>query len=71
MTKKVWKLHFVAGNPKLFDKAAGGEIMARWEAIEAAQRMSANGWRAWVEHHETGVRIYESDAEKSHEPVSR
>lgn len=59
---------YVAGNPALFSHviAYGSNPLSRAEALEAAEKVSANGWRAWVEHHARAERIFESPAEKRH-----
>lgn len=66
-TQKVWNLKYVAGNPAMFSKVttAAGSPMKRSDALEGAQSIDANGggWRVWVEHAESGKRIFESAAE--------
>ncbi len=42
--------------------------MKRSDALAGAEVVARNGWRAWVEHHETGKRIFESEQEKAHQP---
>jgi len=42
----------------------------RSEVLEAAEKVAANGWRAWVEHAVIGERIFESEAEKAHRQSS-
>lgn len=56
---------YVAGNPKMFTKvtANASNPLKRSEAIEAAEQISKNCWRVWVEHVETKERIYESEIE--------
>ncbi|MGJ7524024.1 hypothetical protein ACSFA0_26410 [Variovorax sp. LT1P1] len=65
MSTKVWNLLYVPGNPKIFTNVTSnaGNPISRKEALEGAELIAANGWRVWVEHHKTGARIYESDAE--------
>lgn len=61
--QRVWNVKYVAGNPAMFSKvtvAAGGPFR-RAEALRDAEKVAANGWRVWVEHHETGKRIFESE----------
>ena len=69
--QKVWMLQFVAGNPKMFTKVitAAGSPMKRSEALESAVTIECNGsgWRVWVQHAETGARIFESASEKDHQ----
>ncbi len=67
-TTKVWNLKYVAGNTgRKFSDASNPQRRA--EALEAARQVEANGWRAWVEHHETGKRIFESTHEQAHREV--
>ncbi|WP_298150863.1 hypothetical protein [Flavobacterium sp.] len=69
-TQKVWNLKYVAGNPEMFSKetTAAGSPMKRSAALSGAQTIESQGggWRVWVEHAETGQRIFESAAEKNH-----
>lgn len=67
-TQKVWDVKYVVGNPAMFSKvttAAGGPFR-RAEALNGAETVAVNGggWRVWVEHHETGKRIFESESER-------
>lgn len=65
-TQKCWILKYVAGNPAIFTRVhtdASGPGR-RGEVLEAAEKVAANGWRAWVEHALTGERIFESEVEK-------
>lgn len=68
MSKKVWNLMYVAGNPAMFSRvtANAGNPMSRADALEAAEKVAANGWRVWVEHHAHAERIFESKVEKEH-----
>ncbi len=66
-SQKVWNVKYVAGNPAMFSQVrtdAGGPYR-RAEALVAAEKVAGNGggWRVWVEHQETGKRIFESEAE--------
>lgn len=63
--QKVWSVKYVAGNPAMFSKVteADGGPFRRAAALEACEHVARNGWRAWVEHHATGKRIFESEAE--------
>jgi hypothetical protein len=69
-TQKIWILKYVAGNPAIFSKVTtvASGLMRRSEALTGAQTIDANGgcqgWRIWVEHAESGRRIFESVAEK-------
>ncbi|MBR8426176.1 hypothetical protein [Burkholderia cenocepacia] len=68
MSKKVWNLMYVAGNPVMFTRvtAYADNPLSRTEAIAAAEKVAANGWRVWVEHQARPERIFESKAEKDH-----
>jgi hypothetical protein len=65
MSKPVWSLMYVAGNPAMFTKvtANASNPLSRAEAIEGAEKLAKSGWRVWVEHHQTAKRIFESEAE--------
>lgn len=72
MTTKVWNLMYALGNT---NKVVGDSDnpQSRKSALEGAATIDKNGWRVWIEHHKTGVRIFESDREKTHResrPVS-
>ncbi len=64
--QKIWNLMFVAGNPEIFTKvrASSSNPMKRSDALEAAEVIESNGWRGWVEHSETGKRIFETTVER-------
>ena len=68
-TNKVWNLMYVVGNPSMFSKATANASnpLRKDEALEGAATVASNGWRVWVEHQDTGKRIYESEAEKQHQ----
>ncbi|WP_087864234.1 hypothetical protein [Comamonas thiooxydans] len=69
--KKIWNLMYVVGNPSMFKNvtANAGNPMSRADALASAATVSDNGggWRVWVEHRETGERIFESAAEQKHQ----
>lgn len=67
-TQKCWILKYIAGNPAMFTlvRTDGSGPGRRCEVIEAAEKVAANGWRAWVEHAATGERIFESEVEKAY-----
>jgi hypothetical protein len=69
MNNKIWNLKYVAGNPALNSRitACADNPMTRATALEAAEKVAANGWRAWVEHEHTFERIFESPAETNHQ----
>jgi hypothetical protein len=65
-SQKVWSVKYIAGNPAVFSHVrtdAGGPYR-RADALAAAEKVAGNSWRVWVEHHETGKRIFESEAER-------
>ena len=68
MAKKIWNHLYITGNPALFKKITtdAENPMARSQALSNAERTEANGWRSWVEHADTGERIFESEAEIAH-----
>ena len=64
-TTKVWNLKYFAGNTgRLFSDASNPQ--RRTDVLVAARQVEANGWRAWVEHSDTGRRIFESKQEREH-----
>lgn len=65
MSKKVWNLMYVAGNPELFERVttAAENPRARAVALADAEHVARNGWRVWVEHADTGKRIFQSKEE--------
>lgn len=62
MSKKVWNLLYVAGNPALFTRITkdASSPLSRAEALSDAEKLAANGWRVWVEHVDRPERIFES-----------
>lgn len=66
MSKRVWNLMYVVGNPTMFTNVTSnaGNPLPRAEAIAGAERIGANGWRVWVEHIDSKKRIFESDQER-------
>ncbi len=65
---KNWNLMYIAGNPDMFTKvrSCGSNPVKRSEALKGAEKLADNGWRVWVEHKETGARIFESEIEKEY-----
>lgn len=64
-SNRIWNLVYVLGNtPRVVGDAANPQD--RSGSINGAEHVAKNGWRVWVEHHKTGERIYESEAEKAH-----
>lgn len=70
MSKKVWNLMYVVGNPAMFTRVTSNadNPMSRADAMAAAETVAGNGggWRVWVEHHTKTERLFESQAEKDH-----
>lgn len=65
MNTKVWNLMYEVGNTGRIVGDAGNPQM-RAIALEGAEKVAEFGWRVWVEHHESGKRIFESQVEKDH-----
>jgi hypothetical protein len=66
---KIWNLKYHLGNTgRVMDSSENP--MLRAAAMEAAGVVSANGWRAWVEHRRSGVRIFESPTEMAAQKVA-
>lgn len=65
MSIKVWNVMYALGNTGRIVGDAGNPH-ARRSALEGAAVVDKNGWRVWVEHHETGKRIFESAREQAH-----
>ena len=59
---------YVIGNPAMFTKVTANAYnpVLRSVALEAAELISKNGWRVWVEHHIAGERIFEGAKEIEH-----
>lgn len=61
---------YVVGNPAMFSRvtASADNPMSRSDALAAAEKVAGNGggWRVWVEHHQNGRRIFESQTETAH-----
>jgi hypothetical protein len=68
MSKRIWNLKYVAGNPALFTKTTefGDNPLVRTDALKSAEKLANNGWRVWIEHATSGKRIFESLAEQQH-----
>ncbi|MBN3776947.1 hypothetical protein G3O06_05100 [Burkholderia sp. Ac-20345] len=62
---KVWNLMYALGNTGRI-VGDSDNPQARKTALEGAAVVDKNGWRVWVEHHQTGERLYENDPEKAH-----
>jgi hypothetical protein len=65
MAAKVWKLMYVVGNTNRVISDAENP-QTRKSALGGAAVIENNGWRVWVEHHETGKRIHEGEQEAAH-----
>lgn len=66
-----WNLRYVQGDSAhdtrvTLDPSSPGP---RSEAVDRARELASLGWRVWVEHMESGERIYESKAEKAFYPA--
>lgn len=64
-SNKVWNLMYTAGDPALWLKETAyvGNPLSRREAIKGGSIVAKNGWRVWVEHKDTGERIFQSAPE--------
>jgi hypothetical protein len=62
-----WNLMYVVGNPETRFKVTSdaSNPQKRSKAIEGANKLSSHKWRVWVEHKDTGERIFESNVEKT------
>lgn len=65
MTTKVWNLMYALGNT---DRVVGDSEnpQIRKSALESAAAIAKNDWRVWIEHHQNGRRIFESQQERDH-----
>lgn len=50
MSKKVWTIEFIAGNPEIFSSVHATEPMMKSEALSAWVRMNTQNpnWRMWL-----------------------
>lgn len=64
-SKDVWNLMYALGNT---NRVMGDSEnpQRRSKALEGAATITKNGWRCWVEHKDTGKRIFENEAELAH-----
>lgn len=58
---------FIAGNSAKVVKHAHSKPLTRKAALDKAVAISQKGWRAWVEHYQTGKRLFENDAERNYQ----
>ena len=64
-SNRIWNLMYALGNTgRIVGDAANPQDRAG--ALGGAATISGNGWRVWVEHKDTGKRIFESDKEVAH-----
>lgn len=65
---KNWNLNYIVGNPETRKKVTSdaSNPMKRSNALDGAKKLSEHNWRVWVEHKDTGERIFESDIEKQY-----
>lgn len=65
-SNQIWLLKYVIGafGVCAHIRTDAASPFIRHKALESAERLAKNGWRVWVEHKETGERIYESEMEK-------
>ncbi len=64
-TQNNWELKYVVGNPETRFKVTSDAAnpQRRSKALAGAKKLAGNDWRVWVEHTETGERIFESEQE--------
>lgn len=63
---KVWNLMCEAGRTgRVIGDAENPQRRA--SALQCAATIERNGWRVWVEHHQTGKRIFQSELEVAHQ----
>jgi len=72
-TQNNWELKYVVGNPKTRFKVTSdaSNPQRRSDALKGAKKLAANDWRVWVENTKTGVRIFESEQEKSYKNTAK
>lgn len=72
MSKRIWNVKFVPGEPgKAVHTATDGQNpRARGAALAVANDLAKNGWRVWVEHAESFERIYQSAPEAAHRSIN-
>jgi len=59
-----WNIQYVAGNPETrFNVTTDASNPQKRSTALAGAKISANGWRVWVEHKVQRMRIFESDSE--------
>lgn len=64
-SNRIWDLMYAVGNTgRVVGDAANPQDRAG--ALGGAATVATNGWRVWVEHKDTGKRIFESAAEQQH-----
>ena len=68
-SNKVWNLKYALGNTERIVNDASNP-QSKQSALDGAQVVNRNGWRVWVEHNETGERIFESQREKDHKAAT-
>ncbi|WP_070962893.1 hypothetical protein [Vibrio sonorensis] len=69
---KHFELFYIAGNPETRSKVTSDSAnpMTKKKAIEAAERLSGNGWRCWVVNARTNERVFESGTEITYQGKS-
>lgn len=60
MSNKVWSLKYELGTTSQVSEDAENP-QSRKSALAGAKTIAEkNGWKVWVEHHKTGIRIFDS-----------
>lgn len=62
--KKIWTLYRINPEDGIYTERDVDSPLTRSVALRRAEEWARHGWRVWVERKDTGVRIFQSDAEK-------
>lgn len=62
MSKRIWNLMYHCGK-RVAVTANADNPLPRAQALQGAATIAGNGWKVWVEHADTGKRIFESPAQ--------
>lgn len=62
MSKRIWNLMYHCGTNAAVTANADNPL-SRAQALEGAATIARNGWRVWVEHAQSGKRIFDSPAQ--------
>lgn len=62
----IWNVRYELGNTGRVSGLSTNPL-GRKEALASAETITNNGWRCWVEHHESKKRIFQNPAEELHQ----